>query len=165
MLRDEVGQDLVVGIEYVLRLDDGEEVDRSDADEPLQYLHGRKNIFPSLERELSGLSVGDTKDIVLSPEEAYGARDSENIVEYERNLFPAEFEFVVGSLLELRDPDDADHVQTAIVRASGSDTVTLDFNHPLAGETLHFSVKVVSLRPATQEELAHGHVHLAQGGH
>jgi FKBP-type peptidyl-prolyl cis-trans isomerase SlyD len=160
---DTIKNGIVVGLEYVLRLDGGEEVDRSEANDPLEYLHGHKNIIPGLESQLGGLKEGDSKEVKVNPAEAYGEYDEESVGEYPRGDFPPDLTLTVGTMLEMRDPDGATAV--AIVKGVGDDAVTLDFNHPLAGETLNFSVKVVSLREATQEELSHGHAHGAHGHH
>lgn len=162
---DTVANDMVVGLEYVLRLDSGQEIDRSEAGDPLEYLHGHANIIPGLESELGGLEVGDAKDVTVGPADAYGEYDPDIVEEYPRSNFPPDLSLVEGSMLEIRSSDDESQSAVAVVKAVSDSAVTLDYNHPLAGETLNFSVKVVSLRPATDEELEHGHAHGAHGHH
>ena len=164
-MSDAVADGMVVGIDYVLRLDTGDEIDRSQEGYPLEYLHGHKNIIPGLESQLAGLKVDEAKEVVVGPADAYGEYDPDNVDAYPRGNFPPDLRLEVGGMLEIRDPQNQALSGIATITALTDEDVTLDFNHPLAGQTLHFSVKVVSLRPATEEELAHGHVHGAHGHH
>lgn len=156
-MTDIIGNGKVVSLSYTLRLNNGEVVDYTEAGEPLEYLHGAENIVPGLERALEGLKVGDTRDVEVPPEDGYGAYSAEDIEVVERSQFPADLPIEVGLALELYD-DEGDSME-AYVREVGDKHVTLDFNHPLAGETLHFAVEVLAIRPATDEELDHGHPH------
>ncbi|GMQ79261.1 MAG: peptidylprolyl isomerase [Anaerolineae bacterium] len=153
-----VDRDVVVSIDYVLTLANSEEIDRSDPGEPLAYLHGSGQIIPGLEKELGGLSVGDQKQVALSPSDGYGEIDPEEFITLPRDAFPSDMEMEVGEKVFFRESDDESEIE-AYVAEIGSDNIKLDMNHPLAGETLHFDVTVVGLRPATSEELSHGHVH------
>lgn len=153
-----VDQDVVVSIDYVLTLSNSEEIDRSDPGEPLEYLHGRGQIIPGLERELDGLSVGDQKTVAIGPADGYGEFDPEEFVTIPRDAFPSDAELKVGELIYLRESNDDSEFE-AYIAGFDENNVKLDLNHPLAGETLHFDVTVVGLRPATGEELSHGHVH------
>lgn len=153
---------VVVSIEYAVRLADGTMVDEAGAGDPLEYLHGADNLIPGLEKALTGMAVGQQKQVVVQPGEAYGEYDEDDVEEVERSLFPPDLDLTIGAVLSLR--DGAGNVFEAQVIELHDDSVTLDFNHPLAGEVLHFDVKVVGLRDATPEELAHGHVH-NMGGH
>jgi FKBP-type peptidyl-prolyl cis-trans isomerase SlyD len=150
--------DTVVSLDYSLRLDSGEEIDRSRDDEPLQFIQGHEQIIPGLENELYGMVIGEEKKVTISPEEGYGEYESENFVMMPRESFPPDMALVVGERLFVRDSE-SDQEYPAYIAEVGDDSVKLDFNHPLAGETLHFKVKIVALRDATDEELAHGHVH------
>jgi FKBP-type peptidyl-prolyl cis-trans isomerase SlyD len=150
--------DTVVSLDYSLRLDSGEEIDRSRDDEPLQFIQGYEQIIPGLENELYGMVIGEEKKVTISPEEGYGEYESENFVMMPRESFPPDMALVVGERLFVRDSE-SDQEYPAYIAEVGDDSVKLDFNHPLAGETLHFKVKIVALRDATDEELAHGHVH------
>ncbi len=154
---DTVQNQLVVSIAYTLRLADGEVVDASDADEPLEYLHGASNIIPGLERALTGMRVGESKQVRVAPADGYGEYDPEDVEEVDRADFPADLPLQVGMVLEIDDEDG--YVSEATVRAVTPRTVTLDYNHPLAGKELMFDVEVVGIREATEEELAHGHAH------
>lgn len=152
-----IADGVVVSLEYALHLGDGEIIDRSSAEEPLLYLHGAQNIIPGLEQELTGLAVGDSKSVVVPPEGAYGTYDKDDVEAMDRAMFPPDLELAPGLMLSMR--DDKGRIYEATVKEVSDTQVTLDFNHPLAGETLHFDVKVADLRHATEEELAHGHVH------
>ena len=153
-----VDRDVVVSIDYVLTLANSEEIDHSDPGEPLEYLHGRGQIISGLEKELGGLSLGDQKKVAVPPSDGYGEFDPEEFVTLPRDAFPSDMKMEVGEQISLRDSDDESEIE-AYVAEIGSDDVKLDLNHPLAGETLHFDVTVVGLRPATSQELSHGHVH------
>ena len=157
----EVANDVVVSIDYTLTVD-GEVVDSTEGDEPLQFLQGHQNIIPGLERELVGMKVGDSKKVHVNPTEAYGEVDPENIIEVPRTEFPAEIPLEAGTELEVKNADG--EVLSATIAEVGTDTIKLDFNHPLAGKALTFDVTIVELRSATEEELAHGHVHFADEG-
>ena len=154
---EEVGKDMVVGLEYTLRLDDGEVVDTSEGRGPLHFLQGHGHIIPGLEKELYGMGLGEEKVVVVSPAEGYGERKSDAVQEFPRDAFPQGVEIQPGMAIQLTDQAGNPHM--AFVKEVREDTVILDLNHPLAGETLHFDVEVVTLREATAEELDHGHVH------
>ncbi len=154
---------VVVSLEYTLKLDDGEVVDEATADDPLEYLHGADNIIPGLEKALTGLKIGDRKQVVIQPEEGYGEYDPEDMEEVERSLFPDDLELEEGMMLTMSDEND--NLFDAVVVDYDDEVVTLDFNHPLAGETLHFDVRVLALRDATEEEKLHGHPHDAGADH
>jgi FKBP-type peptidyl-prolyl cis-trans isomerase SlyD len=159
-----VADNVVVSLDYVLTIDDNSEIDRSEKDAPLEYLHGFNNIVAGLESELKGLKVGDEKTVVVEPGSGYGERDPESVAEYPRDSFPSDLKLEVGEPIMMRDKESGDSFQ-AFVTKVGSDVVMLDFNHPLAGETLHFQVRIAGLREPTSEELAHGHVHNPDHGH
>jgi FKBP-type peptidyl-prolyl cis-trans isomerase SlyD len=160
----EIADNVVVSLDYVLRLDDKSEIDRSAEGSPLEYLHGYKNIVPGLEKELIGLTVGDEKDVVVQPNLGYGDRDPDSVVEYQRDSFPSSLNFEVGEPVMMRDNESGES-HRAYITELRTDTVLLDFNHPLAGETLHFNIKIAGLREPTSEELTHGHVHDGSHGH
>ncbi len=154
---------VVVSLEYTLKLDDGEVVDEATADDPLEYLHGADNIIPGLEKALTGLKIGDRKQVTIQPEEGYGEYDPEDMEEVERSLFPDDLELEEGMMLTMSDEND--NLFDAVVVDYDDEVVTLDFNHPLAGETLHFNVRVLALRDATEEEKLHGHPHSMGADH
>lgn len=154
MAADRVEKDVVVGITYRLTIADGTEVDRTDDRGPLEYLHGHSNIIPGLEKALDGLKIGDELDMEFGPEEAYGVRDPQRVIEVTRAQLG--FDPEVGTVVQAQLPDGRE--QHLMIAEVDGDSVTLDGNHPLAGETLRFEVAVASLRSATSEEVAKGHV-------
>lgn len=145
----------VVSIHYKLTID-GTVIDES-GDHPLAYLHGHGGIVPGLERQLTGKSVGDKLRAVVPPDEGYGERLGDGQKSLPRNAFPLEEDIEEGMQFAAEGPDD-DIVPFWIVSAT-ADEVVVDFNHPLAGETLTFDVEIVGVRDPSAEELAHGHVH------
>lgn len=153
-----VTDDQVVSLEYILTLDNGDEVDRSDPGEPLEYLHGRGQIIPGLETALYGMAVGDEKSVSIQPIDGYGESDDENFVILPLEEIPDDMKLKVGDRLFLNDDSAEDDVEATVAELD-EESVKFDLNHPLAGETLHFKVKIADLRPATDEELAHGHAH------
>jgi FKBP-type peptidyl-prolyl cis-trans isomerase SlyD len=144
---------VVVYIHYTLKNPDGETLESSVGDDPMPYLHGAGNIVPGLEAALDGHAVGDRVAVLVPPEEGYGLRDDAGVKPVPRTAMP-DVELVPGLAL-VAENDEGDRVPVWIHEVSG-DTVTLDFNHPLAGATLDFTVDVVDIRDATEEELAQG---------
>jgi len=147
---------LVVSLNYVLTVD-GETLAQTDADDPMEYLHGAEEILPGLERALDGKEVGDKFSVTLQPEDAYGDYDDEDVEEIDRADIPNVEELEIGMVVEVEDEDG--YAYMAQVREIGEKIVTLDFNPPLAGKTLTYDVEVVAIREATAEELEHGHSH------
>jgi len=156
MSKDTVQDGLVVSMEYTLSVD-GEELDSSKDSGPLQFLAGYDNIVPGLEREMLGMKIGESKDVLVLPEDGYGEFDEEAFMEVPRSEFPTDMELEEG--LELNVTDEDGQHQLAFVESFTDKTVRLDFNHPLAGAELQFNVKVIALRDATKEELDHRHAH------
>jgi FKBP-type peptidyl-prolyl cis-trans isomerase SlyD len=110
------------------------------------------------------MKVGEEKDVVVQPAFGYGEKDPESLVEYSRESFPSSLKLEIGESIMMRDNQSGES-HRAYISELGTDTVLLDFNHPLAGETLNFSVKIAGLREPTGEELTHGHVHDGSHGH
>jgi len=162
MDKDTVQNDVVVSMDYTLHVDN-EEIDSSKGQDPLQFLAGHGNIISGLEREMIGMKVGESKDVVIAPTDGYGEFDDEAFMDVPRVEFPNDMPVEEG--LELTVKDDSGHSRYARVENIDGDTVRLSFNHPLAGDELHFNVKVVGLREPTDEELEHGHVHQGEGHH
>ena len=152
----------VVAIDYTLSNDAGEVIDSSAGAEPLVYLHGAGNIIAGLENALVGKTVGDELDVSIEPEDAYGEYSAELITNLGRDMFDGVEELEVGMQFHASAPDGG--MQIVTIRDIDGDQVTIDGNHPLAGQQLNFKVKVISVRAASEEELAHGHVH-GEGGH
>ena len=153
---EQVAKDVVVSIEYTLEVD-GEVVDYSDKEEPLEYIQGHDQIIPGLESALAGMVVGDSKNVSVAAPDAYGEVDAEAVIEVGRTDFPEEVPMEIGTQVQVRNTDG--HVLDARIAKIEGDKVTLDFNHPLAGKDLLFKVTILALRNATEEELEHGHVH------
>jgi FKBP-type peptidyl-prolyl cis-trans isomerase SlyD len=144
----------VVGINYRLTVADGTEVDSTADRGPMEYLHGHRNIVPGLENELEGHEIGDSLEVSVGPKEGYGEHDSERVVEVNREQLG--FEPEVGAVVSARLPDGRE--QHLLIAEIEGETVTLDGNHPLAGQTLRFEVSIASIRQATDEEIANGSV-------
>jgi FKBP-type peptidyl-prolyl cis-trans isomerase SlyD len=157
---DKIEKDVVVSLDYTLTVD-GEIVDSSTDSEPIQFIQGQGNVIPGLERQLYGMEVGDSRDVIVSAAEGYGDEDPDAYAEVPRDEFPSNIPLEPGVELVLKN-EDGEELQARIESIDG-DTVLLNFNHPLAGKELHFSVVVIELRRATSDELDHGHVHGEHG--
>ncbi len=154
--------DSVVSIHYSLKLDSGELVDSSQGREPLAYLHGHGNIVPGLEEQMTGKQVGDKFSAKVAPEQGYGMPHPDGVQKVPRTQFPDDLQLQPG--MQLQADDGSGNTVMLRVTEVGDSEVTVDLNHPLAGQTLNFDIEVVAIRSATQEELQHGHVH-GPGGH
>jgi len=146
----------VVALEFTLTVD-GEIVDTSDGDGPIRFIQGQGQIIPGLEKALYGMAMGDSKELAIPPKDGYGEHDPNAFADIPRAEFPSEIPLELGVELELKNKT-GDTLE-ATIDSVDDESVRLNFNHPLAGKILNFSVKVVDLRYATQEELDHGHVH------
>lgn len=152
-----IAADKVVTIHYKLTLDGGQVVDSSEGREPLAYLHGRRNIVAGLEQALDGKCVGDDLAVTVAPGEGYGERQPDAVHSVERKAFPPDADLQEGLTFQARD-EQGRPLMGSIKKIEG-EAVLVDFNHPLAGENLHFAVSVVAVRDATADEKSHGHVH------
>jgi len=157
----QIAADSVVLIHYTLKDDDGKVLDSSGGGEPLAYIQGHGNLVPGLEKALEGKKDGDAVAVTLSPDEGYALATRRCCSVYRSDRFrfgrdPQGMQFQAQTDEGLR---------VFVVTAVVGDMVSLDGNHPLADQTLHFDVEVVSVRAATAEELEHGHVHGAGGHH
>ena len=124
---------------------DGDVIDSTDGREPFQYTHGKNEIIPALERQLEGLDVGDEREIILGPEDAYGVIDQDAFVEVPKSQLPQE-DIQVGTRFGMIGPDGLSLPATVVeIR---SETVILDLNHPLAGKELHFAVQIIEISSA-----------------
>jgi len=151
---DRIAKDAVVGIDYRLTVADGTEVDKTADRGPMEYLHGHQNIVPGLEKELEGHGIGDTLEVTVGPKEGYGELDPERVVQVNREQLG--FEAEVGAVVSAKLPDGRE--QHLLIAEIEGDMVTLDGNHPLAGQTLRFEVSIASIRAATEEEVANGRI-------
>lgn len=157
----QVGKKSAVAIDYKLTIEGGIVVDVSEKGHPLWYLHGANNIIVGLENALDGLKAGDKKIVVVEAEQGYGVREDTRIHTVPKNKFPTG-NYSIGDHVTATAPDGGE--MDARITAMDGKTYTLDFNHELAGKTLTFDIVVVEVRPATKDELTHGHVH-GPGGH
>ncbi len=151
-----IAKDCVVTLDYTLTDEDGEILDSSEGDEPLQYLHGHGDIVPGLERALQGHEPGDRVQVDVSPEDGYGEWDEDLVEIVGKEDFDDPEELEIGAQFEV-DTDEGVRIAT-VIEMEGNE-ITVDLNHPLAGMQLHFDVTVSEVRKASDEELAHGHVH------
>lgn len=159
-----VDKSKAVFIEYVLKNAEGELIDTTEGRGPLGYIHGFNYLIAGLENELNGKKVGDKFDLKLGEEEAYGPYDTELVyIVPKANFEGGEEELEIGMQVEVNTNQDGNAI--ALVTNIEGEEVTLDLNHPLAGEELNFSVEVVNIREASQDELDHGHVHGEGGVH
>jgi FKBP-type peptidyl-prolyl cis-trans isomerase SlyD len=158
----EITADRVVTIHYTLKDDGGEVLDSSAGGEPLAYIQGHGNLVSGLEKALEGKQDGTTLAVDVTPAEGYGERDESLIQRVPKRSLQGSGEIKKGMQFQART---GDGMRLFTVTAVVGDMVTLDGNHPLADQTLHFEVEVVGVREATTEELEHGHVHGAGGHH
>ena len=139
----EVTSGATVRIHYTGTLEDGTVFDSSDGRDPLEFTVGSGMIIPGLDKALPGMSVGETKKVTIAPEEAYGPRQDDALLEVPRGDIPAEIPLEVGLQLQMTGPQ-GQPVPVTVVELT-EDTVTLDANHALAGQTLIFDFEVVSV--------------------
>lgn len=156
--------DKVVTIHYTLKDDDGDVLDSSRDGEPLDYLHGHGGIVPGLERGLEGKAVGTKVSVTVAAKDGYGEVEGPGPRKVPRAAFPEDVELEAG--LQFFAPGPKGRPIPVWVTQVFPTEVEIDTNHPLAGQTLHFDVEIVSVRDATKDELAHGHPHGPDGhGH
>lgn len=157
-----IAKDSAVSLRYELFDSTGELLEK--VEEPVSYLHGGYDgIFPLVEEALHGKGIGDQCSVTLQPDDAFGEYDHQLVEVEARNAFPEDV--AVGMQFEGApdNSEDEDFLLYTVVDVT-DDEVTVDGNHPLAGKTLTFNCTVTGVRPATEDELAHGHVH-DEGGH
>lgn len=151
----------VVSIDYTLTSDGGEVIDSSEGGQPLIYLHGNGQIIPGLEKALEGKEAGAELKVKVEAAEGYGLKDEKKLIVVPRDRIDGTGELKEGMQLQA---SSGGGMQVVTVVKIAGDEVTIDANHPLAGENLNFDVKVRDVRDATPEEIDHGHVH-GPGGH
>ena len=163
-----IAKDTVVSVTYELKLaqKNGEVVETVNDSNPLAFILGHGNLLPKFEDQLTGKKVGDSFDFVLKSVDAYGVISAEAIVELPKSVFAVEGEIddnllTIGHVIPMMDQG-GNRFNGKVIELA-AETVKMDFNHPLAGEDLHFKGEVVGVREATSEELTHGHIH-ASGG-
>ncbi|WP_158774621.1 FKBP-type peptidyl-prolyl cis-trans isomerase [Cobetia sp. L2A1] len=156
----QIAQNAVVSFHYTLTNNDGEVLDTSEGREPLAYIHGAGNIVPGLEKELDGKQSGDALKVAVTPEEGYGEVQEALVQEVPRDAFQGVEDIEAG--MQFQAQTQGGPLMVTVTKVEG-DTVVVDGNHPLAGETLNFDVQITEVREASAEELEHGHVH-GEGG-
>lgn len=152
-----IGDKMVASIHYTLTNEAGETLDSSEGQEPLSYLHGAGNLIPGLEHALLGKTAGAAMQVSIAPAEAYGEIQADLIQVVPRTAFEGVETIEPGMAFESRDPEGRAH--RIVVKSIDGDEITIDANHPLAGQQLNFDVQVVNVRDASAEEIDHGHVH------
>ncbi len=153
-----VEKNKVVALTYELTVD-GKCADKATEDRPLDYIHGTHMLLPKFESEVEGKEPGDEFAFTLTPEEGYGTFDEKNLIELPKEAFSIEGVvrddlLVVGRVIPMM--SNTGQVVQGTVYAVAAESVTMDFNHPMAGKTLNFKGKVVSVREATEKELTEG---------
>ncbi|GAA5111706.1 peptidylprolyl isomerase [Orbus sasakiae] len=155
-----IAKDSVVSLAYQVRTKDGVLVDEATAVAPLEYLHGAGNLIKGLEDALEGRQAGDKFDVEVASNNAYGDYNDNLVQQVPRDVFVGVDDLEVG----MRFLADTEHGPVPVeITAIDGDKVTVDGNHMLAGQDLKFNVEVINVREATDQELAHGHVHGAHG--
>ncbi|MCU1277824.1 MAG: FKBP-type peptidyl-prolyl cis-trans isomerase [bacterium] len=149
-----ISKDRVVCMDYTIRLGTGRVVESSVGQEPLTYLHGRRQIVPGVEKAIDGLESGALLEVVVPPAEAYGDRDPAGVFVVPRSAFPSGEEIGPGMMFSASRPD-GKSITFRVIEAN-DELVLVDTNHPLAGETLHISIHVHHVRSATTDELFSG---------
>lgn len=153
----QINKNKVASIHYTLTDNDGNILDSSSGKSPLVYIHGNGNLIPGMENGLEGKTKGDKFNIKVSPENGYGVKSDDLMQQVPRSAF-GDQKIDVGMQFQ------TNQGQVVTITKIGLDSVTVDANHPLAGVELNFDVEVMDIRSATEDELAHGHVH-GPGGH
>jgi FKBP-type peptidyl-prolyl cis-trans isomerase SlyD len=145
--------DQVVSIHYTLKNDNEDIIDTSEGKPPLDFIFGKGTVIKGLEKALADKNVGDSFNVSIPPEDAYGFELMENIKTVPRSQFEDPESVKIGTRFQIESG------AVAVVTNADDSSVSLDLNHPLAGQTLHFDISVEDLRDATTKELEHGHVH------
>jgi FKBP-type peptidyl-prolyl cis-trans isomerase SlyD len=156
-----ISKNTVVSIDYTLANDAGEVLDTSKGASPLVYLHGVGGLIPGMERGLDGRSQGESLKLTIPPGDAYGEKRQELIQPVPRKAFGGASDIKPGMQFQAKTPQGP---QVVTVVEVDDENVTVDANHALVGQTLHFDVTIVDVRAATPDEIAHGHAH-GPGGH
>ena len=163
-----VSQNKVVSLTYELRVNSksGEVIESVNPNAPLTFMFGNGSLLPKFEDNLAGLKVGDGFDFNLVSADAYGEYDDSSVIKVPLHAFQidgkVDYELVkIGNKIPMQDSEG--HKLSGLVKTIDTDTVTMDFNHPLAGNHLFFKGEVTEIRQATEEELTHGHAHYEGG--
>ncbi|MDH5425527.1 MAG: peptidylprolyl isomerase [Gammaproteobacteria bacterium] len=157
-----IAKNTVVSLDYTLTNDAGDVLDKSENGQ-FVYLHGSNNIIPGLEAALTDKTLNDEFKVSIEADDAYGQKDDSKKQVVGREMFEPGSPIEVGTQFHAQSPE-GDMLVITVTDVAG-DEITIDGNHPLAGERLHFDVKVTDIREASEEEVAHGHVHGPDGHH
>jgi len=165
-----ISENNVVSLSYQLRVNatDGDIVETVDKERPLQFIYGLGQMLPKFEEHLKNLTAGSTFEFSLQPEEAYGMATEDAVIDIPVSAFMVDGELdsdllVVDNVIPMQDKNG--NRFNGLVLEVNDQNVTMDFNHPLAGDTLFFKGEVIDVREATAEELSHGHIHGAHDHH
>ncbi|KGK43159.1 peptidylprolyl isomerase [Nitrincola sp. A-D6] len=161
----QIENDSVVGFYYTLRDAQGEVLESNQGDTPMVYLHGHDNMIPGLEAAMAGRSAGDSFEITLQPEDAYGVREEDQQLKVPvKHLqgMPKNVRNWQAGMVALVETDQGPRHVTVV--KVGRFMVSVDTNHPLAGKVLTYAIQIDSVRPAEADEVSHGHAH-GPGGH
>ena len=153
-----ISKNTVPSLAYTLKNDDGDVLDQADKENAFVYLQGHAGVIVGLEKALEGKAAGDSLTLAISPEEAYGERLESSIQEMPLDMFGNidKSEIFEGAQFHA---ETNQGMQIVTIIQVGEETITIDGNHPMAGLTLHFDIEVLDVRAATEEEIAHGHIH------
>ncbi len=147
----QISENTVVSFDYTLKNDDGQILDSSEERDPLTFIHGTGAIIPGLEQALDGRKEGESFSLSLKPDQAYGEYNENLIFEVPKTQFQDTTSIAVGTQVQAQMQDGSK--QVLMIKEVGDENVTLDANHPLAGENLHFDIEVKEVREASSEEL------------
>ena len=147
-----IKEKVFVAFDYILTLDSGEEIDKSPAGQPLGFITGAGQIIPGLEKEMMGMSTGDSVKISVEPEDGYGLVNPALFQEVKREQFPADIEIAPGMTFQSQGPNGPMIINVSEIK--DADTVIIDLNHPMAGKRLHFDINIADVRDLTPEEAA-----------
>jgi len=164
-----IAKEQVVTLNYRLKEGsaEGNLIEETYGKEPMAFIYGVGGMIPKFEQEIEKLNDGDKFSFTLTPEEAYGELNAEAVVDVPKNIFEVDGKIeegmlTVGNVIPMS--DNQGERMDGIIKEVADTTIKMDFNHPLAGVSLHFEGEIMSTRPATAEEMEHGHVH-GEGGH
>ncbi len=159
-----ITKDKVVTLTYQLRVDnkEGDVIETVEKEKPFVFLYGAGLMLPKFEENLNGLKAGDDFEFILKCEDAYGLATEEAVMDLPKNIFEVEGKIEDGLLAEgnvIPMQNQEGHKFNGVIVEVGEETVKMDFNHPLAGDDLHFKGNIIEIRDASKEEIDHGHVH------
>ena len=153
----EVEKNSKVSVEYTGTLEDGSVFDSNVGKEPLKFLAGTGMVIKGFDSAVLGKKEGDEIEVKIEPKDAYGEKNEQLVQTIPLNAIPEKIPKEIGVVMQIKFPDG--NMGFATITKIEGETVTIDMNHPLAGQTLNFKIKVISVEEASKEEIEHGHVH------